>query len=316
MLIGIWYEVVDCIINWLETSSADYVTVVTQLRRGTVQSDEIQATMPPLEEGATPTKDTTPTRPLSELSPIVEEGDIISAATSAPPSLAAPPLRRPSKPSPKLREAGDILLTSLMVTPTELEEQEAKELEELLGDLTYRYSQRPRRLAKALYYWFLSHFEYVVFLMVVLTIIQSGSFISFIYAALLMLWGVLSIPWPSKRFWLSLMFFTMVVLVIKYIYQFILVTVLDNEGDINYLFTAEFTIDALLAWLFGVRSASSYFSNAILNLLLLMSVVFHRSLLKVSRLRTVGNYCVTVGVWVVEKFDRAGLGRQCCVCYT
>ena len=242
LLLKIWYEVVGSIIDWLETSSADYVTVVTKLRRGTVQSDkdESQPATPPLEEGATPTKETTPTRPLSELSPIVEEGSITSAAASSPPSLVAPPTSRPSQATPKFNRAGSIFLSSLKVTPTEAEEHQVQELEERLGDLTYRYSQRPRRFIKALYYWFLSHFEYVVFVAVILAIVHTGSFISFVYAALLMLWGVLSIPWPSKRFWLSLMFFTMLVLVAKYIYQFLLVTVIVS--GVNYLFIGDFRI--------------------------------------------------------------------------
>ena len=149
---------------------------------------------------------------------------------------------------------------------------------------------------------------------VILAIVHTGSFISFVYAALLMLWGVLSIPWPSKRFWLSLMFFTMLVLVAKYIYQFLLVTVIVS--GVNYLFIGDFAYDSLLTWLFGVYSVNSYFSNAVFNLLLLMSLVFHRGLLKVSRLGLLAYHYTTTGVRAVEERDRTGVSRQCHVCCT
>ena len=273
---GVWVEVVDYIIQWFEINSANYIEVVKRLKRARYQSAKdmlLTSTMPPLEEKATPTSDHVSSDEQTKEEEVLRKKEKRSS-------------HRLTGASPHFDQTSDNLITALRVLPSDLEEEEAHEVGSTLQRVTSQYSERPKRFLYALYYWFLSHFEYVVFFFVILTILRTGSLISFVYAAIVFLWGLLSIPWPSKRFWLALLFFTMLVLVSKYIYLFFLVTHFGRDTQYHSLEPGIETGD-LLSWMFGIQSENSYFVNAVFNLLLLMSIIFHRGLLKVCTVHSV-----------------------------
>ena len=280
-LLGVWFEVVDYIIQWFEVNSANYVEVVKRLKRARSQSAKdmlLTSTMPPLEEKATPTSDHVISDEIHSDEDIKEEEIVRKKEKRSSHRLAGA--------SAHFDQTSDNLITALRVPPSDLEEEEVKEVGSTLHRVTSRYSERPKRFLYALYYWMLSHFEYVVFFFVILTILRTGSLISFVYAGIVFLWGLLSIPWPSKRFWLALLFFTMLVLVLKYVYLFFLVTHFGHDSQ-NQSLQAGIQTGGLLSWMFGIQSDNSYFVNAIFNLLLLMSIIFHRGLLKVCTVHSI-----------------------------
>ena len=304
----VWLEVVDYVILWLEENSSVYTAVLKSVKKARkdreahrVSEEAVPHTEPrEVEEGGG----------VEEGGASVGHGVTVVAevtdTTAAPPvaetrftrrakSLSPPPegkrarARRGSGSTPNFDKSGDFLLDTLQIEPTKLHKDQAKEVEERLGKLSTEYSERPRRLLRALYYWTLSHFEYVVFLLIILAILRTGSLISFFYGGLLFMWGLLYIPWPNKRYWLTLLFFTMIVLVVKYIYYFIYVIITDDKvslGDSSFL-----GLESPTSWIFGVEIESSFFSNSFVHLLLLMSIIFHRGLLKVLVLIVLAYHC-------------------------
>lgn len=132
-----------------------------------------------------------------------------------------------------------------------------------------RFIQRPMQLVIALYYAALANTEYICYLLVIINVIVNGSVLSLIYAALIFLWGLLSIPWPTKRFWLTLMVYTMFVIVVKYAFQF---KGFETSGDDE---------NSGLYWphVLGIEKRNEFLENIVWDILLLISLFFHRSLL-------------------------------------
>ena len=170
-------------------------------------------------------------------------------------------------------ERGDALIDALHLAPSDKQQQELDEFEAEIEEKTKQYGRRPKRLLTALYFAFLAHSEYIAYFFVILNVILNGSILSLVYAFLLFTWGLLSIPWPSKKFWLTMIFFTMLVVVIKYSFQFY---------DISY-WRDNFQEDSGLypPRLIGILYRSNFFSNVVWDLLLLITLLFHRGLLKV-----------------------------------
>ena len=237
---GVWLEVVDYVIEWMESNSADYIKVIRRLH-AQFCTDALSETTPssqatPADKGATPIV----------LEPVDKTSD---------------------------SHQSDVIVTNVM--PTAIEVEDARMIESKLDEISSMYTHRAKKLMYATYYWFLSHFEFVVFFLVILVVLRTGSLISLIYAGILFVWGLLSIPWPSKRFWLTLLFLTMIVLVVKYIYHFVLVT---GGVDDNHPFLVT---NSIFSWIFGIQYRSSYVENVVFNLLL-MSIIFYRGLMKVK----------------------------------
>ena len=137
-------------------------------------------------------------------------------------------------------------------------------------DIWNRIRRRPMELLLASYHAVLANTQYVCYLLIVLNITVNGSILSLAYAILMFLWGLLSIPWPTKRFWLTLMFYNMFVLLVKYGFQFQQV---DWSGS----------PESGLYWprVLGVEKKDDFLKNTIWDILLLVSLFFHRHLLQV-----------------------------------
>ena len=134
-----------------------------------------------------------------------------------------------------------------------------------------RISQRPLEFLQALYHTILANTEYICYLLIVINVMVNGSVLSLVYATLMFLWGLLSIPWPTKRFWLTLTFYTMFVILLKYGFQF---QKIDYSGS----------PDAGLYWphLLGIENRYHFFGNVVWDILLLIFLFVHRGLLQVS----------------------------------
>ncbi|XP_047383730.1 piezo-type mechanosensitive ion channel component 1 isoform X2 [Sciurus carolinensis] len=116
-------------------------------------------------------------------------------------ALAGAPLR--------MRTASELLLDRRLHIP-ELEEAE-------------RFAARQGRtlrLLHALYQCVAAHSELLCYFIIVLNHMVTASATSLVLPVLSFLWAMLSIPRPSKRFWMTAIVFTEVVVVTKYLFQF------------------------------------------------------------------------------------------------
>uniref|UniRef100_A0A8C3SJV3 Piezo type mechanosensitive ion channel component 1 n=1 Tax=Chelydra serpentina TaxID=8475 RepID=A0A8C3SJV3_CHESE len=84
----------------------------------------------------------------------------------------------------------------------------------------YLSQNRFLRLLLALYHFVAAHSELLCYFVIILNNMVSASVISLFLPILVFLWAMLSIPRPSKRFWMTAIVFTEVVVVVKYLFQF------------------------------------------------------------------------------------------------
>ncbi len=194
---------------------------------------------------------------------------------------------------------GELLQKQLHLEPSPEQRKETEAYEADLRDQASHYTKRFKRLGIALYYVFLSQNAYVPFFFILLNVVINGSLLSLVYAILLFGWGLLSIPWPSKRFWLGLIFYTMSVLVVKYSFQF---------QEVDY-WSENFSPESGLypPRLIGIDKKGDFVSNAVIDILLLIFLLIHRGLLFVRFLRTIychlAQFCFSPppAIWSVEK---------------
>ncbi|EMP36264.1 Protein PIEZO1 [Chelonia mydas] len=102
------------------------------------------------------------------------------------------------------------LLSNRQVTFQELEESEQ----------FYLSQNRFLKLLLALYHFVAAHSELLCYFIIILNNMVTASVISLFLPILVFLWAMLSIPRPSKRFWMMAIIFTEVVVVVKYLFQF------------------------------------------------------------------------------------------------
>ncbi|CAM4623176.1 unnamed protein product [Lepidochelys olivacea] len=93
-----------------------------------------------------------------------------------------------------------------------------QELEE--SEQFYLSQNRFLKLLLALYHFVAAHSELLCYFIIILNNMVTASVISLFLPILVFLWAMLSIPRPSKRFWMTAIIFTEVVVVVKYLFQF------------------------------------------------------------------------------------------------
>ena len=287
---NLWLDFFGMVMEWLESDSADFQLAVYRLKQAHCQSgeDTLLGMVPAIkeeEEVSTPVGSqgqSSSHPPESDRSQLLPEDDEDEPEVKS---------KQPESSRTKKWEGSEDVLIDIL-EPNESDEQQALELDTKLGEFTKKHLKPPKRFLFALYCWSLSHFEYIVFLFVIIAIITTGAFTSFIYAVLLFLWGLLSLPIPTKRFWQGLIFYTMVVMIMKYIYSYFLLNLLtENLSDqLNKFAMGQTDLNSVLAWMFGVETEKSYFVNGVVNLLLLMVLMIQRGLLKVCP-ATYFKYC-------------------------
>ncbi|XP_074142306.1 piezo-type mechanosensitive ion channel component 1 isoform X2 [Sminthopsis crassicaudata] len=112
-------------------------------------------------------------------------------------------------PSIRTRTASELLLNRRF----RFEELEASER-------FYGSQGRALRLLQALYLFVAAHSELVCYFIIILNNMVTASAASLVLPVLVFLWAMLSIPRPSKRFWMTAIIFTEAMVVIKYLFQF------------------------------------------------------------------------------------------------
>lgn len=120
------------------------------------------------------------------------------------------------------------------------------------------------QFCRALAYVFISNTSLLCQLVIVLNQILTASLLSLPLPLLAFLWGTLSVPRPTKRFWKTVITYTEIVIVIKYVCQFPI-----WDWDVNNI--NPFYYPNLL----GIKDIT-----ILCDLFLLLALFFHRSMLK------------------------------------
>ncbi|XP_063529378.1 piezo-type mechanosensitive ion channel component isoform X2 [Cydia strobilella] len=144
---------------------------------------------------------------------------------------------------------------------TILEEQE---------DSMFKQGRSPfLHLAYALWFAVLAHTDIVCYIMVFINQIQSATILSIPLPLMVFLWGTLTIPRPTKTFWVTLIAYTEVIVLIKSMFQFEILPWNQKVYPANMPFTAPRII--------GIERKGNY---ALYDLLLLLIIFLHRFMLK------------------------------------
>jgi hypothetical protein len=275
-------EFVDKSIEFLEKSSSLYVEIVEELKQQEIhreQQEGEEGSLSPATHGSVQVQvevhsveeqNTATNADLPSIEPVGVSEQLHSASALEPPLTVA---EIPHKKSKTVRFAADD--DPLHSTINTVDDKHLIEFEEEFSTIAEKYSKRPVRLLKALQNALLAHADYVVFFLVIMNVILNGSVLSLGYAILLFGWGLLCIPWPSKTFWLTMIFYSMFVLVLKYGFQFYDI----NYEDENLQSRTGFSVATILGIPYYHNSVD-FFKNAAWDMLLLISLLLNRGLLK------------------------------------
>ncbi|XP_016375025.1 piezo-type mechanosensitive ion channel component 2-like [Sinocyclocheilus rhinocerous] len=134
----------------------------------------------------------------------------------------------------------------------------------------YRSQPQLLQLCYALYSMLVAHSQMVCYLVIILNHVISASVATLVLPILIFLWAMLSVPRPSKRFWMTAIVYTEVTIVIKYFFQF---------GF--FPFNQSIKLDKSKPFhppnIIGVEKKEGYVHY---DLIQLLALFFHRSILK------------------------------------
>ncbi|CAL8073643.1 unnamed protein product [Calicophoron daubneyi] len=114
--------------------------------------------------------------------------------------------------------------------------------------------------------------EWFCYSLLILNHMRSSTLISVFYPLIIFLWGMLSVPRPTKTFWTFLITYTEVVIVIKYIFQFKFISFNDPDER-----PSESSEALWVPRILGIDKHSDYF---LFDLIQLISLFLHRGYLK------------------------------------
>uniref|UniRef100_A0A671WKD5 Piezo type mechanosensitive ion channel component 1 (Er blood group) n=1 Tax=Sparus aurata TaxID=8175 RepID=A0A671WKD5_SPAAU len=171
----------------------------------------------------------------------------------------------------------------LISVPSKQHHRHSRTASELLGDRHffieeleqsrdfYTNQNRLLKLLFALYNLLAANSELVCYFIIVLNNVVSASVISLLLPILVFLWAMLSVPRPTKRFWMTAIVYTEVMVVVKYLFQF---------GFFPWNSVYEMTLNEDKPFfpprILGLEKTDNYIRYDLLQLLVLF---FHRSLL-------------------------------------
>ncbi|XP_049867605.1 piezo-type mechanosensitive ion channel component [Pectinophora gossypiella] len=182
---------------------------------------------------------------------------------------ASPPRSPPGTPSEPNISDDD---TSEHESAFSLQSTESKDVSllEEQDDSMFKHERSPFvHLVYALWYAILAHTDIVCYIMVFINQIQSATILSIPLPLMVFLWGTLTIPRPTKTFWVTLIAYTEVIVLIKSMFQFEILPWNQKAIPANMPFTAPRII--------GIERKQNY---ALYDLLLLLIIFLHRFMLK------------------------------------
>ncbi|XP_074531707.1 piezo-type mechanosensitive ion channel component 1 [Halichoeres trimaculatus] len=135
----------------------------------------------------------------------------------------------------------------------------------------YANQNRLLKLLFSMYNLLAANSELVCYFIIVLNNGVSASVISLVLPIMVFLWAMLSVPRPTKKFWMTAIVYTEVMVVVKYLFQF---------GFFPWNSTYEMTLNEDKPFfpprILGLEKTENYIKYDLLQLLVLF---FHRSLL-------------------------------------
>ncbi|XP_008287485.1 piezo-type mechanosensitive ion channel component 2 [Stegastes partitus] len=172
----------------------------------------------------------------------------------------------PESPRPLSQETRNLTASELLLNNM-FENDEISDSDKFFTTLP-----RPLKLLFALYNTMVSKSEMLCYFVIILNHIVSASFLSLILPILIFLWAMLSVPRPTKRFWMTAIIYTELTVVVKYFFQF---------GFFPWTTSAYRGINAdrpfALPNIIGVEKKDGY---VLFDLIQLLALFFHRSILK------------------------------------
>ncbi|XP_076599165.1 piezo-type mechanosensitive ion channel component 1 isoform X1 [Chaetodon auriga] len=195
-----------------------------------------------------------------------------------------------STPRPRLNSTGKLLSPEPQSSSMELvsvsskqQHRHSRTASELLGDRQffieeleqsrefYNNQNRLLKLLFAMYNLLAANSELVCYFIIVLNNVVSASVISLVLPILVFLWAMLAVPRPTKRFWMTAIVYTEVMVIVKYLFQF---------GFFPWNSVYEMTLNEdkpfFLPRILGLEKTDNYIRY---DLLQLLALFFHRSLL-------------------------------------
>ncbi|KAM8838287.1 piezo-type mechanosensitive ion channel component 2 isoform 4-T4 [Synchiropus picturatus] len=125
------------------------------------------------------------------------------------------------------------------------------------------------QLCYALYNMLVAHSEMVCYLVIIINHMVSANFATLVLPITIFLWAMLSVPRPSKRYWMTAIVYTEVTIVIKYFFQFGFFPFNQNKIYKDKPYHPPNII--------GVEKKDGYVHY---DLVQLLALFFHRSILK------------------------------------
>lgn len=134
-----------------------------------------------------------------------------------------------------------------------------------------RTMPRPLRLIYAVLYAVIAQSQLVCYFIIILNQLLSASILSLPLVLIVFLWAMLSVPRPTKTFWITVISYTEVIVIIKYLFQF-------QFYPWNSLLSKENNSSNPLWFprILGIEQKPNY---AALDLVILLACFFHRSVL-------------------------------------
>ncbi|XP_056291185.1 piezo-type mechanosensitive ion channel component 1 isoform X1 [Pseudoliparis swirei] len=196
-----------------------------------------------------------------------------------------------STPKPRLNSIGNLLSPeespsssmALVPAPSKQQHRHSRTASELLGERQffieeleqsrefYNNQSRLLKLLFAMYNLLAANSELVCYFIIVLNNAVSASVISLALPILVFLWAMLAVPRPTKKFWMTAIVYTEVMVVVKYLFQF---------GFFPWNSVHEMTLNEDKPFfpprILGLEKIDNYIRY---DLLQLLALFFHRSLL-------------------------------------
>ena len=132
------------------------------------------------------------------------------------------------------------------------------------------------RFSVAFYYALLANTDLLCYALMIVNHMYYASILSIPLPFFVVLWGMLSIPRPTKRFWIAIITYVELVIVVKYVFQFQFIMF----NDCSY-YENEKNNPLCPPRIIGIERGAN---STVCDLLLLLGLFFHRFALKVRSL--------------------------------
>jgi piezo-type mechanosensitive ion channel component 1/2 len=143
-------------------------------------------------------------------------------------------------------------------------------------DAIMNEQSRVRKFFSSVFYFMLSQSEMLCYLLIILNHLESASLLSAPLPIAVFLWAMLTIPRPTKTFWITTITYVEAVVVIKYLFQFKIFPWNDSSQTIyNVTYLSKLAI-------IGIDRKEDNF--ALFDLFVLLAIFIHRNILKVNYL--------------------------------